>query len=206
MSDKFHTIRRAFSQYLSSNRPSGSLAEIAKRLAEEGIQNSKLRDLIPLREEREYSAVQSDLLDLVLFYITFCLEDHHLTSEECSNVHYLKAFFHIQEEDFYTYKCSQVKQILSAQISRILSDQNVDRTEAIQQVELQRCFGLSYDQFLQITHPHVERIVNELIGLINADGMVTQTERSRLVQQILALDTVYILNPEQRRMLDDLAE
>jgi len=206
MSVEMHPIRKAFSRYLSSNKLSGRLAEIVQALAEEGIQSARLRDLIPLHEDREYLGMQSDLLDLALFYITFCLEDHYLTSNESSDLYYLKTALRIQEEDIYNHKYTQMEQILSTQITRILGDQNVDKTEAFQQVELQRCFGLSYDQFLKITRPHVDEIVNNLLELTSADTAITQDERKMLKNQISDLETVYFLTAEQEKILSGLTK
>jgi hypothetical protein len=204
MSDDSHTINKAFSTYQKSNDLSGQLAEIVKILAEDSIQNPKLRALIPPREENEYSIIQAGLLDLVLFYITSCLEDHYLTSEESSNVLLLKMVFRVQEEDFYTNKLVELQRILSAQISIILSDHSVNPSEALQQVELQRCFGISYDQFLQITKPYIDEIINKFIGQIPSEGAVTKPEREMLTQKILNLGTVYFLNSDQKKILDEL--
>lgn len=206
MSVEMHSIRKFFSHYISSNKLSGRLAEIVQALAEESIQSTRLRNLIPLQDDREYLALRSDVLDLVLLYIASCLEDHYLTSNESSDVYYLKAVFHIQEEDFYVYKYTRVEEMLSTQVVRILGDESVDRTEALQQVELQRCFGLSYDQFLKITRPHVDKIVNKLFELVTADNAVTLDERAIFIQQILALETVYFLTAEQKSALEELAK
>ena len=205
MPNDSRTIQEAFAHFLAANHPEGTLAAIAMSLAEGGINDPRLRDIIPHRRGIEYSAVQSDLLDLVLLYIQYCLQDHYVTPEESSNVHLLKVLFHVREADLYSVKRTEVKKLLSAQISMILNDQNVDPTEAIHQVELQRCFGLSYDQILELTRPRVEQIVDELISQITADGAVTSTERASFVQRVLALDTVYSLSPEQKRLLDGLA-
>jgi len=111
MTIELHSISNAFSHYLGSNKLSERLAEIVQALAEESIQSTSLRNLIPLQEDPEYLAIQSDLLDLVLFYIMSCLEDHYLTPNEASNIYYPKTVFHIQEEDFYNHKNAQMVQI-----------------------------------------------------------------------------------------------
>lgn len=186
------TINQIFSTYPNAGSLSGQLAEVIRLLAEDNIQNPKLRALIPPREEKEYSAMRSNLLDLMLFYIKSCLEDHYLTPDESTDVIYLKMIFRIDEEDLYFYKLEEIEQLLSEQISRILNDQKVNRSEALQQVELQRCFGLSYDQFLQITRPHVDKIIVSLRSRINEDDIVTESEMKMFYQQIIDLETVYI--------------
>lgn len=195
--EKTTPVNKAFSTYQNTNNLSGRVAEIVRILAEDSIQNPKLRTLIPPQEEKEYSTMRSGLIDLMLFYIKSCLKDHYLTPDECTDVLYLKMIFRIKEEDLYFYKLEEVEQLLSDQISKILSDQYVNHPEALQQVELQRCFGLSYDQFLQITRPHVEKIMNNLHAQIDADGIVTKSEHEMLVQQIQDLDTVYFSNPDK---------
>lgn len=190
------TINQIFSIYPNIGSLSGRLTEVVRLLAEDSIQNPKLRTLIPLQEEKEYSGMRSDLIDLMLFYIKSCLNDHYLTPDECTDVLYLKMIFRIKEEDLYFYKLEEIERLLSDQISKILSDQYVNHSEALQQVELQRCFGLSYDQFLQITKPHVEKIIDNLRAQIDVDGIVTNSEREMLTQQIRDLDTVYFSNPD----------
>ncbi len=202
--EKTTPINTAFSTYQNTKNLSGRVAEIVRILAEDSIQNLKLRALIPPEEEKEYSAMQSDLIDLMLFYIKSCIKDHYLTSDECTDAIYLKMIFRINEEDMYFYKLEEIEQLLSGQISKILSDQRVNPSEALQQVELQRCFGLSYDQFLQITRPHVDRIINKLLQQITMDSTVTKSEREMLTQQILDLNTVYSLNSDQSRLLGKL--
>lgn len=188
------TINQIFSFYPNTGNLSGRLAEVVRLLAEDNIQNPKLRALIPPREEKEYSAMRSGLLDLILFYIKSCLKDHYLTSDECADIIYLKMVFRIEEGDFLFYRMEEIFELLSIQISKILNDQYVNRQESLQQVELQRCFGLSYDQYLQVTRPHVREIVNRLQSQINEDGVVTKAESEMMTQQILDLDTVYFFN------------
>jgi hypothetical protein len=54
---------------------------------------------------------------------------------------------------------------------------------------------------LEITKEPVRKIVDDAIAKITADIKVTDEERAELVQQLIALDTVYTLNPAQRRMV-----
>ena len=49
-----------------------------------------------------------------------------------------------------TLKSRSVEKILSTQIRKMFLDKKVDGLEAVQKVELQGLFDLSYDQFLKI--------------------------------------------------------
>ncbi len=195
------TINQAFSTYKHTGNISENFAEIVRLLAEDSIQNPKFRALIPPKEEKEYSAMRLDLIDLMLFYIKSCIKDHYLTPDECTDAIYLKMIFRINEEELYFLKLEEIEQLLLDQIYKILSDQSVNPSEALQQAELQRCFGLSYDQFLQITRPHIDQIINKLLRQITMDGTVTKSEREMLTQQILDLNTVYSLNSDQSNLL-----
>lgn len=115
----------------------------------------------------------------------------------------LKIIFRIKDADLYKLKRDEVKELLTIEISRILSDKIVDQSEALHQVDLQRVLDLSYDQYLELARKPIERIVDDLIAKMSADGVVTDAEREELFRQIIALDTMYSLSPTQKRIIKE---
>jgi uncharacterized protein YlzI (FlbEa/FlbD family) len=152
-------------------------------------------------ELQDSPSFQEELLDLLLFYIEYCLKDHALTSDEKSSIRELKLLFHIKEGDFYKFKRPEVKGLLVNEVSRILEDKSVDKVEALHQTDLQGIFDLSYDQYLKITRESIEKIVDDMIAKITGDKVVTDEEQEELTQQIMALDTVYRLNAKQKKIV-----
>jgi hypothetical protein len=94
-----------------------------------------------------------------------------------------------------------VKGLLVNEVSRVLEDKSVDKVEALHQTDLQEIFGLSYDQYLKLTRGSVGKIVDDVIAKITADNTVTDEEREELIQQIMALDTVYRLKAKQKKIV-----
>lgn len=90
-----------------------------------------------------------DLLDVILDYIGQTLNDHHLTPHELSHILRLKRLFGIKEGDFHRLRYAQVQDLLHHQCDRIYRDGNrISLEEALNKVNLQDAFDLSYDQFL----------------------------------------------------------
>jgi hypothetical protein len=147
-------------------------------------------------------SLKESLVDLVLQFTRVCISDHLLTAEENSSIQWLKGVFKIREGDFYRLRRDEVQEILVAEIRRILDDNRVDPVESLHQVDLQRAFGLSYDQWLELTRGPVDEIVNGLVENIADDNVATSDERETFVRRLFALDTVYKLTPSQRRLLD----
>ena len=100
--------------------------------------------------------VKEEILDMLLFYINFILNDNAITENEAVNLKLLKRFFKIEEGDFYNYRYSQIEEILNRQFEIIYANNQIDTAEALHKVGLQELFDLSYDQFLQLIHEKVK--------------------------------------------------
>ena len=102
------------------------------------------------------------LLDLVLYYVRFALNDHALSETEIDTVRQLKRFLRIEDGDFWLYRREQVRDAVELEIARILVDGRIDRAEELHQVEVQALFDLGYDQYLALTKEVVAGAVEEL--------------------------------------------
>jgi hypothetical protein len=203
MDNESYTLFEVFAQYIISHQPSGPIAEVADLLASGDFSKSAFDELCSELAVQQSPTFREELLDLLLFYIKLCLKDHKLTAEEMLTIRQLKIIFRIKEADLYKLKREDVKELLTIEIRRILNDKIVDQSEALHKVDLQRVLNLSYDQYLELTKEPIERIVDDLIAKISADRVVTNAEGEELFRQIIALDTVYNLNPAQKRKIEE---
>jgi hypothetical protein len=201
MNTNSYEVADACSFYLISRQPSDHVSRLVTILVSGSLSPKVFDDFCIEWGLQDSPSFKEELLDLLLFYIEYCLKDHALTSDEKLSIRELKLLFRIKEGDFYKFKQPEVKGLLINEVSRILEDKSVDKVEALHQTDLQEIFGLSYDQYLKITREPVGKIVDDVIAKITSDKKVTDEEREELVQQIMALDTVYRLNAKQRRLV-----
>jgi hypothetical protein len=199
MTTQSYSIGDAFTLYRDSHAPSGMIAEVVDLLINEEITRTAFSKLnLGLQTP---SSFREELLDLLLFYIRLCLKDHVLTNNEKQNIKQMKMLFQMEEGDFYRFRRHQVEEVLVGELAKILDDKFVDKNEALHQVDMQDVFDLSYDQYLELTRGSIKGIVAGIIARITADDIVTEQERKELFDQISALDTVYTLSPEQKKMI-----
>jgi len=100
---------------------------------------------------RRISDIKEQTLDVIIDYAKLCLEDGVLTDVEIKNITLLKAYFGIEDGDFYKNNLqAEVKQILFEQLAKLYEDGVIDEQEALLQSETQGMFGLSYNEFADI--------------------------------------------------------
>ncbi len=201
MNTNFYDVADACRRYVISRQPPDHLSKLVTLLESGGLAPKLFDSLCVEYGLQDSPSFKEELLDLLLFVIEDCLKDHALTANEKLGIRELKLLFRIKEGDFYKFKQSEVKVLLINEVSRILNNKSVDRVEALLQTDLQEIFGLSYDQYLKLTSEPIGKIVDDAIAKITRDKLVTDEEREELVQQILALDTVYRLSANQKKMI-----
>ena len=194
-------IRAALAAYVSLHSLGTPAAELLTLAASGGLTRPVAVALAEQLAQHERQALKAELLDALLFAIATALSDARLTREEISELQQLRRTMGIHEGDLYRHRRARLGAILDAEMRRLLADRKIDPTEALHQVDLQEVFDLSYDEYLELTKPVADRIVNELIESIATDGVVTSEEREQLDSQLRALDSVYKLNSVQRQRL-----
>ncbi len=115
--------------------------------------HSTIGDIRSFTPERTVDKNQS--LDYLIAYADFILEDHFISGEELNDFETLKRIFRIKEGDFIRLKSFQVKEILKKQFIRMYSDDNIDKKEAIEKVNLQLIFDLSFDEFEKLKEDEI---------------------------------------------------
>lgn len=121
---------------------------------------------------KDIEKIKHKLLDLLLAYYHRVLDDNFITSEEAENVNLLKRLFRIKEGDFHKYKYAEIETILDRQLKHMYQNNTIDREEALQKVELQELFDLSYDQFLEISQKAVKAALNRGADPIELDTFI----------------------------------
>ena len=100
---------------------------------------------------RRISDVKEYSLPLVLDFANACLEDGVITADETKAIKLLKAYFGIEDGDFYKNGWQkEVKAVLFLQLKMVYEDGKVTEQEALLQSETQGLFGLSYNEWEEI--------------------------------------------------------
>jgi hypothetical protein len=186
----------SFQGYRHRYDPTGAMKSIAELLATSRMSRRQLDATLQAHQIVDPEGLKEDFLDLVLHYVRECVADHELAFEEMSAIRVLRWLFRIDEEDFYRYRKDQTRLVLVLQMEWLLRDSRIDEEEALYKAKLQEALGLSYDQFLELTEaPTAEVVANLFNRAARSPGS------SDLLRDLMALDTVLTLTPQQRRRL-----
>ena len=150
-------LKTAFQIIASKDKVQGNLLRVCELLYEKGM-DSRRDDINSVLEELKIKSITSfknEALKILILYIRLALNDNILSIEEKNNIKFLKLLFGIKDGDFKDNESiyTQVKNIINIQLQLIyLDDDSIDNSEALHKVDLQEIFGLSYDDFLNITN------------------------------------------------------
>ncbi len=196
------SVRHVFKNYLLQQKPPQIIVEILTTFIYGEFSRAAVNEVCREFKLQDLNEIKPELLDLVLYYTSCCLEEHAITEEEKIELKFLKILFQIKEGDLFEYKSNQIRQIISIEAKRILADWKVDETESLYQVDLQQIFDLSYDQYLSITRPLIKEIVDQIIESLTGNSSISDNELKQLNTYLVNLDTFYVLNPDQKKKLN----
>lgn len=171
------SFKKAFLEFITSEKPSGEIADVAKVLATEEVTRSNFRDIRSKVLLSSSTSFRNQIIGMVLFYARVCVRDHELTTDEKENLQLLNTLFQIEEGEFYSHRVSELSDVLSHQVLRIIQDRKLEYSEDLFQVDLQRTFGLSYDQYVELT----QKAVRDFLEKMPEDDL---QGRSHDIQQI----------------------
>jgi hypothetical protein len=139
-----------FTLYLKRTDLTPVQANVAMQLVNGDIFKTSLKK--SLREVGRSNTLEckEELIDLLLFYIEQCLDDHVLTKDEKLTIKHLRLLFELAEGDLYRFRKAELIQACGLEIRRILEDKQISLEEAFHEVDIQEVFDLSYDQWLEI--------------------------------------------------------
>ena len=151
----FLALKEPFTEILASNKFSDVATEIVNAISKGELDRTSFNSILKAHGI-EINAIKSELLDIILAYINFVLDDDHITEKEADNVKFLKLLLKIKDGDFYKMKFFEIERILDRQFEHMYQDNQINTEEALQKVELQQLFDLSYDQFLHLSDKAVK--------------------------------------------------
>ena len=93
------------------------------------------------------------LLDFVLEYAVARSDDLVFDDHEMECLQTLKRLFRVHDGDFLELRRSRLHDVIGAQIEIIVRDYKVDRVEDLHLANIQRVFGLGFDELASIAHP-----------------------------------------------------
>lgn len=145
-------FKESVRQLQSKFQSDGLLVEILQLIVDDKMNSRSLDALLRENHVRSNSIeLRNNLIRVIICYAQMCLEDDYLTEEEMTNIMLLKTFFRLKDDDFTQCETKLlVEAIIRTQIEKMYADHIIDYQEALQQVELQSLFGLSYDEFSKI--------------------------------------------------------
>jgi hypothetical protein len=148
----------------------------------------------------EAAAAKPEACRFLLFAIRLAVADHALSEAELRDLRHMARLLRVNEGDLLEEHREEVRDLLAQELERLLEDRTIDPIEAVHKVKLQELLGLGYDQFIAMTHPVVDRVVNDLRQQLNPEGLtrLSSPDVEWLQRQIAAMDTVYDLRQWRR--------
>ena len=158
-------LHTAFTAFSGANLLSPEAQFVLQTIGTDHRPETKLRKLIAAENEfgKDYRRRQlQEMVDLVLYFLRWCLDDHKITAAEIEALNELRLLLDIQDGDLYRERKDAIRALLERQIDWMEADFRITYAEELYLVDLQRIFDLSYDQLLELSRPHVAEILDNL--------------------------------------------
>lgn len=163
-------LQTFFSGLSARQGKSGPIGELTAHLAAGESDSLFYRAVCEKYGVRNESSFLAQRLDALLAYANVCLEeDVRFTPAQLQNLNTLRTFLQIRDGEFASRRPVEVADILCRQLDEHLRDEILDDAEELYQTELQRIFGIGYDEYLAYTRPIIERVHAELEAKAPAD-------------------------------------
>jgi hypothetical protein len=161
MADKI-SLQHVFQRHLDSQELPAAIRSVVQLIASGALSREGFDRLLETEQLSNVPLLKESLLDLILLFTRECIQDHELSTSEIDELQTLVTVFRIEEGDFYALRRDAVEDIINAQGEWILKDRYVTEQEEILQRDLQRLFGLGYDQYVAILRPLASERIEEL--------------------------------------------
>lgn len=176
-------LHTAFMAFSGANLLSPEAQFVIQTIATDHNPESKLKKLRTAEHTfgKDYRRRQlQEMVDLVLFFLSWCLDDHKITAAETEALNELRVMLDIQDGELYRERKNAIRALLERQIDWIEDDFQITYDEELYLVDLQRIFDLSYDQLLELSQPHVAEILNNLhlqLAIVNNPDIRRQIDQ-----------------------------
>lgn len=131
----------------------------------------------------------------VIHYVDAVLDDHRIDEGEKKIISSLKYLFRIEEGDLLQMHASEIRRLLTMEMERILSDEQVTEPEAVHQSDLQRALDLGYDDYLHLVRESIRPLVDRL--MLAARNSSTDHERAQVFSRLQMLQIVVKIDTEK---------
>jgi hypothetical protein len=201
MENRATPLQDVYLQYAASTRLDEPLGAVVDTLVAGSLDRASFDAIVKTYRVEHSRSFRQGLLDMILHYIRRALKDHILSPEEHAQLTYLSTTFGIKEGDFLRYRRGEVALILQGEVHRFLDDERIDLGEQLFQDELQRLFGLGYDELVELTQPAVSPVIERIAAAFHSGAAISEEARVRLERRLRAVRRVYPLTHAQRRSL-----
>ena len=192
-----------FTAWIATNGAGGPAGEIAAWLASGGIDAAGYTEIVGRHGAGHEHWFHDSMLDLVLAYARVRLAEGILNLSDVADIRVLRMALHVEDADLYERRPAELSAFLQETYEAILADGYIDEREDLYLVEVQAAFGLSYDQFLMLARPALERAATGLrLGL--QLGTASRDDREIVQEKLAALEPTYLLATAHRRSLGAL--
>lgn len=146
-----YTFSQSFSKFTivqkeASHHSKQYICEILKLLVD-NFELDVFNTILTKYNIQKIEDIKVECLDLLIAYADFILTDNIISENEIQDFSILKKVFRIKEGDFIKFKRFEVNEILKKEFIRIYSDNYIDKSEKLLNLNLQSLFDLSYDEF-----------------------------------------------------------
>ncbi len=143
--------------------------DIVKLVIDNKISKENIRNILSKYSIQRVEDIKNELLDILITYANFILEDNVITNNEKQNFEFLKIYFGIKEGDFYKYKLTETTSVINKQLERLYEDNLITQAETESNDLLQDMFSLGYDQFDKMKEAFVIKSIQQGANITNLD-------------------------------------
>lgn len=172
-------LNQAFAYIISKEGIRDYIKKISALIHDNNLNRQSLDKILNEYNIKQVEDIKEDILDMLLAYINFVLNDNFITEIEGGNLKLLKRFFRIKEGDFYKYRYSNIESLLNRQFQLIYSDNKIATEEALHKVGLQELFDLGYDQFLKLVDKEIRIALERGTSLDELDTVFIEVYQNK---------------------------
>lgn len=156
MTDHFERIEGHFASWLQSHGDGGPVGVVAATLAA-GDFSSAIQIAIDQFGVGDEPWFRGQVLDLILDYARSRLTEEAWSIDQVADIRLLCRACQVRSEEFMDLRPAEVSQLLQERVDAVLDDVRITGDEELHFVALQAAFDLSYDDFLALARPALER-------------------------------------------------
>ena len=155
-------IREYFQRRLGEWGDNSPLHHEASQLAAGVLDPGERRGLDSVQSFEQEPSVRGAELDLLVGFVDDGIERRVAMPLLSLAMVHLKRYFSVDEGEFVDARPREVARLIGERLDAILADGVIDQPEDLEQVELQQIFDLSYDDYLALGCPAIERAYQNL--------------------------------------------